>query len=84
MGGQRNSKMLKLVGGAMALLVALYILYGYRQSHSEAQTKSLHLKEAKQEYLALSKRFDMLSNELKGEYLDLSVQFTLGESVSWQ
>lgn len=68
MGGQqRNSKLLRLVIGTVAVLLAVYVLYGYRQSYNDATIKSRHLKEAEDEYHALSKRFDMLSNELKGK-----------------
>lgn len=67
MGGQRNSKMLKLLGGAAVLLISTYVLYSYRQTSNDLQLKLHHLKEAKDEYSALSRRFDMLSNELKGE-----------------
>lgn len=68
MAGQRsNPKMLKLVGGAAALLISTYILYGYRQASNDVQLKTRHLSEAKEEYAALSRRFDMLSNELKGK-----------------
>ena len=66
MGGQRNPKMLKLIGGALALLIAVYGLYTYRQASSDAQLKTRRLSEAREDYKALSKRFDMLSNELKG------------------
>ena len=66
MGGQRNTKFLKVFAGVAATLVALFILYGYRQTSNDLQQKSRHLKEVQSEYKALNRRFDMLSNELKG------------------
>lgn len=64
MGSQRNPKMLKLLGGAALVVISVYILYGYRKTSNE---KSRHLKEMRDEYAAISRRFDMLSNELKGK-----------------
>lgn len=67
MGGQRNTKfLLKVLAGVAAVLVGVYILYGYRQTSGDLQQKSRHLKEVQGEYRALNRRFDMLSNELKG------------------
>lgn len=66
MAGQRNSKMLRTVVGAVLGLVALYMLYGYRHASNEVTVKSHRLKLAEEEFQSLSKRFDMLSNELKG------------------
>ncbi len=69
MGGQRSSsKALKLVCGAIALVISVFVFYGYSQALNDAKSKSQHLKEAREEYLAISRRFDMLSNELKGEF----------------
>lgn len=67
MGGQRNSKLLRLIVGGVIVLVALYVLYGYQQASTDAAVKTRYLREAEEEYKALSKRFDMLSNELKGK-----------------
>lgn len=58
--------MLKILGVAVVLVVGVYILYDYRKTSNEVQLKSRHLKEMKDEYAAISRRFDMLSNELKG------------------
>ena len=55
-----------IVAVAAGVLVIFYVLYGYRSAHNEVQLKSMDLDEAKKEFKALSKRFDMLSNELKG------------------
>ena len=67
MGGQRNSKLLRMIVGAVVVVIALYVLYGYRQATNEAASKSHHLRLAEDEFHSLNKRFDMLSNELKGE-----------------
>ena len=67
MAGQRNSKMLRTVVGGILLFTALYVLYGYRTCVNESALKSHHLKLAQEEVRSLNKRFDMLSNELKGE-----------------
>lgn len=64
MGGQRRSRV--LIAVAAGVLVVLYVLYGYRQAHNQVQLKTRDLGEAQKEYKALSKRFDMLTNELKG------------------
>ena len=51
------------------MLISTYVLYSYRQASNNEQLKTRHLSEAKEEYSALSRRFDMLTNELKGEGL---------------
>ena len=55
-----------MIAAVAGVLVALYVLYGYRQAHNDVQLKTRDLGVAKKEFQALSKRFDMLSNELKG------------------
>lgn len=82
MGGQRNTRFLKVLAGVSALLVALYILYGYRETSGDLQQKSRHLKEVQSEYKALNKRFDMLSNELKGTHGTWWVGVGVGVSAS--
>ncbi len=64
MGGQRKSRL--IIAGAAGVLIVVYVLYGYRQAHNDVQLRTRDLSVAKKEYQALSKRFDMLSNELKG------------------
>lgn len=66
MGGQRNSKYLRLIIGGALLLATLYVFYSYRQASISIELKSHELKLADDEYQTLDKRFDMLTNELKG------------------
>jgi len=67
MGGQRNSKLLRLVVGSLLVFFAMYVLYGYWRANNDVAAKVRHLKAAEDEFQALSRRFDMLGNELKGK-----------------
>ena len=71
MAGQRNSKWLKVILAVAGTLVGLYVLMGYRHASSEAASRAYHLKLAEEEFNSLRKRFDMLSNELKGMHKSL-------------
>lgn len=69
MAGQRNSKMIRTIVAGILLFLALYVLYGYRNAVNESASKTHRLKLSQEEMHSLNKRFDMLSNELKGEVL---------------
>lgn len=69
MGGQRKSRV--IIAVAAGVLIAIYVLYGYRQAYNDVQLRTRDLNVARVEFQALSKRFDMLSNELKGKLLVL-------------
>lgn len=72
MAWQRNSskfvRLFFIISGVCALV---FLLYDCKQAHSEVHSKTRSLKVAEDEYVSLSKRFDILSSELKGECLKL-------------
>lgn len=69
MAWQRNSsKFVRAFFIFSGVCAIVFLLYDCKQAHSEVNLKTRSLKEAEDEYVALNKRFDMLSYELKGEY----------------
>ena len=71
MAGQRNGKTLRLLVGLAGLAIVLYILYSIFHLHNQLKLKNQHLKLAEEESEAMSKRFDLLSSELKSEFSSL-------------
>lgn len=65
--GSRNSRALRLVAAAGAVLLVLYFIYSWR---NEALEKAESLSIAEAEYQALTKRFEKLTDELKGACSD--------------
>ena len=65
--GNKNLRILKILLPIAAVVLLLYLLYEYKQAANEASLQKRHLLESEEEYRALTKRFDMLSRELKSE-----------------
>ncbi len=65
--GNKNLRLLKFLLPVAAVCLLLYALYEYRQAASEVDVQTRHLRESQEEYKTLTKRFDMLSHELKSE-----------------
>ena len=63
--GPKNLKMLKLLVPVGAVFILLYVLYKYRQASIEVSLQKRYLMELDEDFKTLSKRFDMLSRELK-------------------
>ena len=83
MGGQKNWRILRIVVGSLCILAVVYLLYSHRQTHNELQMKNRYLDVAEEEYKTLTKRFDMLGNELKSESEPISLLCTVNSSSSF-
>jgi len=65
--GNKNLRLLKILLPVAAILLLLYFFYAYRQAANDASLQKRHLLESEDEFRTLTKRFDMLSHELKSE-----------------